>query len=178
VSISELAVNGISAAGAVGAAVAALWIATRDRHERRSERHAADRAQARLVLIEARSSQQSIYYHLDVHNHGTQPILDVSLDTAILKGHPARWKPREGSDSVIRVIRPETDEALRSFVGEFINDDGTPITDYTSDADGNRRYPNKPDTNLISATINFTDANGNIWRLTSEGQLTHTGTAA
>jgi hypothetical protein len=55
-----LVVNALSAAGAVGAAAAALMIASRDRKDRERQRLAASEAQARLVRITVRQLSEMV----------------------------------------------------------------------------------------------------------------------
>jgi hypothetical protein len=178
VDIPGLVVNGVAAAGTVAAAVAALAIATKDRRERRKERRAADRAQARLVLIEATTHPDSILYRIDVHNHGAQPILDVTIGRVTLPGHLAHWKLRDDAEPIIRIIRPETQEAFHSFAGEFINPDGSPNSGHTRDSYNIPHYDSKPEPGLITATVTFTDVNANLWRVDTDGHLERTGTAS
>lgn len=117
-----------------------------------------------------------MFYRIDVHNHGpTHPRCRHRAGQT--EQSPSALKLNDGSDALIRIIRPETEEAFHSFPGEFINPDGTPIAQHTGDSDGNRRYSDKPDPALVYAEIKFTDANGNMWELDTEGHLTHKGTA-
>jgi hypothetical protein len=73
--------DSLSSVATVTATGVALYIATRDRHERKSSQLDADRAQARLVLL-AVSEPSSNCFGLTVENHGAQPILDVRFDSA------------------------------------------------------------------------------------------------
>lgn len=174
---AELVINGISAAGAVGAALVALGIATKDRQDRTAERHAADRAQARLVLVVVRTYVDSSYYHLDIVNHGDQPVLDVVLDRVLVSGHDYRWKPAGGTDGHIRVVKPEREEAPRTFSGQFVDPVGRSVAVEHENDLGNSTFSGKPDVGLVVATITFTDTGGNTWSTDTEGTLTHRGTA-
>lgn len=171
--VPELIINATSAVGAVAAAVVALVIATRDRRERRSERHAADRSQARLILVEVRSPQRTPTYYIDIANHSATPILDVELDHVVLNSTSTRWELDEHSASKIRVVKPEPNEAPPSFVGEFLDLAGDHIAVNRPDRLGTPNYPDKPDPSLVYAAIRFTDSSGNMWRTDTDGNLTY-----
>ncbi|GAB3216782.1 hypothetical protein [Mycolicibacterium hippocampi] len=178
--IAQLIVNGLAALGAVGAAVAALAIATRDRRDRRDERRAAARAQARLVLVEINDGDSDMYYNIEVANHGAQPILDVAVESVANQGQsgPIRWAPRHGSEA-IRAVQPLRDGGPpRMLVGEIVREtDGVSIALSETTPDDRRMFVGLPPASFSSATVRFTDANGNIWTTDTDGELTHVGTA-
>ncbi|OBA79331.1 hypothetical protein A5633_17070 [Mycolicibacterium elephantis] len=160
----------------MAAAVVALVIATKDRKERRDERRAAERTQARLVQVEAVAPPDMLYYRIEVHNHGAQPIINVTLDQVRLRDHDAEWKLENTSAHVVRIIGTGTD-AHGSFLGTFYTADGEPITKIASDTLGNTIFGVKPDVRLIEAVVLFTDANGNRWTTDTNGVLMRVGTA-
>lgn len=88
-----LVISALAAFGSIGAAVAALYIATKDRRERKQERDAADEAHAKLVILNINSSTGRVgwdapEYSVQCMNHGSMPILDVKLESAHMRGFP------------------------------------------------------------------------------------------
>ena len=71
-----------------GAAIAAVWIATRDRRARTAERLDAAKAQAMLVLVDVHASRSAPGFDVWVHNFGTLAVLDVEVDSATVTGWP------------------------------------------------------------------------------------------
>ncbi|SNW18703.1 Uncharacterised protein [Mycolicibacterium thermoresistibile] len=117
----------------------------------------------------------SLYYRIEVHNHGAQPIINVTLDQVRLRDHDAEWKLENTSARVVRIIRTGT-AAHESFLGTFYTADGEPIATPTYDALGNMTFDVKPDARRIEAVVSFSDANGNTWTTDTDGALTRIGT--
>nr|WP_245830391.1 hypothetical protein [Mycobacterium numidiamassiliense] len=120
---AQLVFSALTAFGTIGAAWSALYIATRDREDRKPERDAADLAQARLVKIEIKRPG-TYEYSVRVRNYAAQPILDVCINSASLHTDPdATWRA-PGERQVLEIIEPDreslSEETLRL---EFIDVD-------------------------------------------------------
>ncbi len=68
----------VSGLGSIGAALAALYIATRDRSERRRERIAADEAQARLIQVVVTQVRGLPDFDVEIHNYGDRAIIGAA----------------------------------------------------------------------------------------------------
>src|SRR5580693_2562937 len=77
----------VNALGALAAAAAAVWVATSDRRERTRERHDAEEAEAKLVLIQVFAKEDPSFLVL-VRNFGAVSILDVELVKFEIVDHP------------------------------------------------------------------------------------------
>ena len=102
-----LVVNSLAAIGSIGAAFAALYIATRDRSERKRERDAADEAQARLVQVDVDRPRNEDTYVVRIRNYGDRPIIGAAVEGASLHKRPdAQWKEQnEWIDILRRTVR-------------------------------------------------------------------------
>lgn len=161
----NLVINAFVALGSVGAAVAALYIATRDRQERKRERAAAAEAQAKLVILDITSNTGRVGwdaadYHVGCVNHGAMPILDVKLKSAHMRGFP-QARPTL-SDSVTRVLRPAPGSST-AFRTSWVDENGQPFPQ-----DERQQRVNVVD---IEAAVTFVDANGNQWERSNTGEL-------
>lgn len=157
--------DGAAAVGSVGAAATALWIATKDRRARMREQMDADLARARLVLVQVAEPQGSAYFRIVVENFGPVPILDLTFETASLATAPqADCLPQPGADVAFEVVEPK--RAPRTFFVTFVDTAGHPVIGTrVVDSHGNVTYPDA-DKRHVSATVQFTDAQGNRWRRT------------
>jgi hypothetical protein len=78
-----LVINGLSAAGSLGAALVALWLARKSDRDRQRDREDAAFAQARLVLVEVIDHPHAPELFAVVRNHSREPILDVTLSSVL-----------------------------------------------------------------------------------------------
>jgi hypothetical protein len=161
-----LVISALAALGSIGAASAALYIATRDRQERKRERAAAAKAQAKLVILDITSNtgrvgRDAADYHVGCVNHGSMPILDVKLKSARMRGFP-RAQPTL-SDAVKRVLRPAPGTST-AFVTSWVDENGQPFPQ-----DEQQQRVSVVD---IEAAVTFFDANGNQWQRSNTGEIT------
>ncbi|ORV91188.1 hypothetical protein AWC11_11315 [Mycobacterium interjectum] len=158
-----LVVNALAALGSIGAALAALYIATTDRKERKRERAAGAEAQAKLIVVKANLwndiGMEAPHYPVRCTNHGLLPILDVRLESAQMRGYPD-VKPTL-SDSV-RALLPGGGE-YASFDTSWADEQGAPFP-----KDGTPNHLNAVD---IEAAVSFSDVNGNRWLRSNIGTL-------
>jgi hypothetical protein len=164
------------------AVAAALWIATRDRHERREEREEEDKTHARLVRLKAGPSVTGFpFMYVEVRNYGPLPILDVELVSATWADHPeAHWgtsgRSREGTyHPILRPLQDDDDQTrVISHNIWFMH----PTEDKTLQEvvegkrpDGLTRYA-PIDLSRVIVKIQFTTANGVHWETPTSGQTT------
>lgn len=170
----------LAAFGAGGAALVALVIATRDRAERKDERHEEDATVARLVQLRATAQYGTPALNVSIRNFGELPILDISIADATWADHPdARW----GTNGLDRkgMKRPVLHNYWRTEleVSPF-QDASPPMITYpvwfmhpTRDeplyaSEDNARF----DLSGVTVKIQFTTANGVRWILPTKGQGT------
>jgi hypothetical protein len=146
---------------AAGAAIVALWIATRDRWERRRERDAADEAQANLVLVEVFPSQGFAGFDVRVTNYGSRAVLNVEFETAQFEPFP-NAEPVLGERARRRIPVVDCDREPGGFWFGFVEDGSSVITGHT-DSHGNWVSDNA-DATKVAAYVRFKDADGNRWR--------------
>ena len=169
----------IFTAVAVGAA---LWIATRDRHERRAEREEEDKTHARLVRLKASPSVLGFpFMNVEVRNYGPLPILDVELVSATWADHQeAHWgtsgRSRIGTyHAILRPLEDDTDATrVLSHNIWFMH----PTEDETLQEvvegqrpDGQTKYA-PINLSRVVVKIQFTTANGVHWETPTSGQTT------
>jgi hypothetical protein len=80
----------LAAFAGAGAALIALWIASRDRRERKAERRTEENTVARLVRLDVESSNGRPVVVVKVRNFGPLPILDVAANGGHLDHAPRR----------------------------------------------------------------------------------------
>jgi hypothetical protein len=156
-----LIVNALVALGTFGAAGAAVWVATSDRRERSDERKAADRAQARLVLVYV--APLTTHITVTVKNYGDRPILDVTYESAKVRGFPpALFLPQQHD---LNVIAPNRDTPNGATFQVHAADG--PTQEFMQ-----RRFPPAmpPGETPVAVTVRFADATGNCWQTTFELQ--------
>ncbi|WP_197381874.1 hypothetical protein [Mycolicibacterium mengxianglii] len=112
-------------AGTIFAAAVALYIATRDRHERRGERDAADRAQAELVQVVVDGPPRTREFRIEVRNYGDKAILDVEFDTAKYSFDPASV-PSQTSSQKYPVLDHDRSGFCYFWV-DFVNAEGASV---------------------------------------------------
>ena len=166
----------LSAAFTALAAVAALYIATRDRQERSRERLAADEAQAKLVMITPAydTGDYDPYpapkYQMAYKNHGEHPILDVRLARIEMRAYPLAVA--ELPDFIDRIV--EAGGHSRGVGAKFTDEHGDPFPKPISEPDSMRSYREWPDDERdlkILGWVTFSDINGNRWAKSSDHRL-------
>jgi hypothetical protein len=103
VNTASLIVNTLMAVGTFAAAGAAVWVAISGRTQAKDERDAADRAQARLVLVYVVPLMSHIT--VTVNNLGDRSILDVTCEKRDAKSLSVRevhtsaaWRKRRQAE--------------------------------------------------------------------------------
>lgn len=177
--------NWFSGVGSIGAALAALWIATRDRRDRRRDQLEEQNSHARLVQLSVAPSGGG-YVNVEVRNYGPLPVLDIDLIDAAWSEHPQALQV----GSAGRFIRAEEEVLHRPILMPHPagHDDAyNTVADFTVtyfDAQTHEllapidtktvefllasRLP--IDVSQVSAKIRFTSADGVRWETLSEGR--------
>jgi hypothetical protein len=158
-------VNGLAALGSIGAAFAALFIATRDRRERNRERNAADEAQANLLIIEATDSNGP-GFSVAVTNYGTRAVLNVEFDSATYDLVPDATPDLRSFDELLPVLDADR-KPYRFWVG-FLDEAGESIITGRTDELGNWHSDNA-ELSQVNLTIRWLDADGNRWKRSNRG---------
>lgn len=161
----------LSAVATAGATVVALWIATRDRSERKDERLDADRAQARLVLLEVEGphrGKNDYRFIVTVEANGSQPILDVAFESAQFVDGLCTVDLVGPSGIADPMVRPG--RAPATIFVAFPTRDATPteVLEVEPNDYGEWLFPEHLMANVV-ATVLFTDAGGNRWRRSTSG---------
>jgi hypothetical protein len=157
-----LVVNSIAAVGAVGAAFIALFIAIRDRNERRRERDRADEAQARLVHVDADRPEGEAAFVVRIRNYGDRPIIGPAVESASLHKRPdARWKDL---NEWIEILPPYREAAFEGTMSlKFFDADGDPVPKLLALV-GDTAAPLFEDVDKTPiVVVHYMDANGNYW---------------
>ena len=163
----------LSAVATAGATAAALWIATRARSDRKEERLNADRAQARLVLLDIEgpysNSDAAFHFVVIVQDNGMQPILDVALESAQYGSGSGAVSLLVPSDIVIPIVMP--DLAPGTITVAFPSRETAPaeVREIELDSEGNWPVSDRDISAKVVATVQFTDAGGNRWRRSNAG---------
>lgn len=151
---AHVPVNALAPMGAIGAALVALWIATRDRQERKQEEADARKAQASLVVVEIERQDgrdpNAPWFNVLVRNVGSLSILKVELTNF---EHP--WVELSHEPPLHLTIPPMAGERFRIM---------PPTDGQTQAAVGGH-------TAEVTATARFDDAYGNRWERSSSGSL-------
>lgn len=177
----------LAAGAAAIAAIVALYIAGRDRHQRIAERHEDEKTQARLVQVELSLITHSPVVFVKVRNYGSLPLLDVELTDAVWVGHQdARWVTNWKRDAPPgyafakvgtrrRILMPGTESHDRSWdrVAEF----EVCFLDPTEDRPVRPIVPSifqmpvyaQQDLSETAVQIRFTAANGVRWQVLTMG---------
>jgi hypothetical protein len=156
-----LVVNALAAIGSVGAAFAALYIATRDRSERRRERDAADEAQARLVQVDVDRPEGEAAFVVRIRNYGDRAIIGPAVEGASLNKRPdAQWKEL---NEWIDILPPYREAAFEGTLPlRFFDAEGDPVPKLLALVGDMAPLFEDVDEKPIVA-VHFMDANGNYW---------------
>ena len=161
-----LVANIIAAIGAILAAGAALWIATRDRQERQRERADTDRAQAELVQVMV-MLLLSEHFAVEVRNYGTLPVLDVTFDSAEYEVAPSSTTVLQPDGQLCPVLDRY---GTHTFWIDFVDDAGkTVMPGEFNDSYHSWTGDIRPDPSDVIARICFRDAEGTRWRRGNTG---------
>jgi hypothetical protein len=156
-----------AALGSLFAAGTALWIASRDREERKGERAVTAKTQAELVVVAVKLTHGRSF-GVDVTNFGTSAVLDVTFDSAKFETVPeSTYKVSNGSPRVVL----DSDRQPHTFWVEFVNDAGESVMPGTFN-DVYQEWesgPARPDPSKVTAWVRFRDAQGIRWRRGNSG---------
>ncbi|MBB3604462.1 hypothetical protein FHT40_004140 [Mycolicibacterium sp. BK556] len=171
----------LAASGTVGASMAALYIATRDRFDRRTERLEADRAQAGLISVAAHGpgygpGETGLKEHFIVHVQSValQPVVDIELVSARYveddRELPLELLVQVRSAPKHAILMPSTIERREwvTFQVHTTAETGQ-LFAYTEVTPGATRNYYNCDPARVFAVIEFSDANGNRWRRDTSG---------
>ncbi|TLH73675.1 hypothetical protein [Mycolicibacterium phocaicum] len=166
--------NAVSAAGSFLAAAVALWIATSDRRLRKKDRDDADFTQAKLVIVwTVRRTEQPPWLQVMVRNKGSRPILDVTFVRLSVEDHD--FLLPAPADNPLPVVDPNGDGNFIFYASDDLDDAfrrallGVPYPPGMSVAGANqlKDKPTIVESTKFTATVQFTDANGNRWEKTA-----------
>ncbi|WP_261880423.1 hypothetical protein [Mycobacterium marinum] len=158
----KLVISALAAFGSISAALAALYIATSDRRDRKREREAADEAQARLVVVNVgipwHYGMKPHEFPIQCTNFSAAAVLDVKLESARMRAFSH--------------ARP----TLSGYVQQVLSNDGKLASFNTSWVDATKEpFPSDAGQGVadvdIEAYVSFEDARGNRWRKANTGAL-------
>jgi hypothetical protein len=169
--------SALAAIGSVSGALAALWIATTDRRDRRRKDDAADEARAKLVILSADRPDASGQLRVLVRNLGPDPMVDLAFVRLDCAGHqfnlvPFRhkWFPvlAPSEQKVFVIALPGNGDSFRKALTGYWD---PPPPRLTKPADDATWFPPTIDADtMLTATIRFTDQNGNVWQRTASNK--------
>lgn len=139
----------------------ALHIATRDRRDRQQEAAKASEAQARLVRVTTTWTQGADFVSVDVNNYGQWAVIDVTLEKVTL--HTGNeWFTLTGPG---RRLRPDVVPPKQGTIPGL----GLTVKGFTS-IRGVQWNPSQTAAYepQFDAEIEFSDANGERWRSSSQ----------
>jgi hypothetical protein len=153
-----LIVNALVAA-AFSAAAAAVWVATSDRRVRKRERDAKDQAQAKLVIVSPRRPANPLELQIEVTNHGTRAIVDVTFVGLVVEGHDlGDLQPTIGPFPVIAA------PGMFSLFAFYPERYGPTHPYYVAVKGGPNNEPQTiTGSTRMTATMRWTDASGKTW---------------
>jgi|GEM_PF-1747942 len=160
----SLVADAVAAFGSLSAAIVALYIASRDRHDRKQERNAAELAQAELVRVNVDWIQDSSEFSVRIRNYGDRAIIGVAVDSAHMrKPSDARWIDELGS--VLDVVQPERDAPSGGVLPlRFVDSAGDRIPKIKA-LIGDNMTPLFEDFDKHPiVVVHFMDANGCYWK--------------
>jgi hypothetical protein len=163
------AADWMAAAGATFAAAVALAIANGDRSERRDERHAASKAQMRLVKINARewrdSGSPNVQLKVEITNYGERPILRVlMLDAEVESRSAGTFKQSDPTPPEVPIVPTVMQPQLpyQFFDVAMKNEKGEPWEPGRLESH-RRKYANG-----LKVTIQCLNADGQHWSISNE----------
>lgn len=168
------------------AAFAALWIAGRERRDRKQEREDEDKTHARLVYLDIRTRVVLLrpatkigvpVVEVTVRNFGPLPVLDVEVSDAAWTEYPnARWRPNVLTGRGYNILRPHrTDssfEEIREVGVEFLRpDQDQTMVAITGNYPGGDQHPIYAaiDLSNVAIKVRFTTASGIRWEAAIQG---------
>ena len=145
-----------------------MWIATRDRQER--EREAGDFAQAKLVslLTHHYTDGTSRMLRIEVDNSGTRAIVDATFIRLEIENHE-NLDPRPSTNPTLAAVRPAQPGVVYWFRPSDNPDDPVTLAFFGREVPGDPYHelqvqPTVTPGTKFTATVQFTDANGNVWQ--------------
>ena len=171
----------LAAFAAAGAALIALWIAGRDRRDRKKGRLDGEKTVARLVRLDVEGIDGRPVLLVKVRNFGPLPILDVTATDASWIEHPNARCPitRHGRDAVSSkqsILRPWQNDLKYEEMIEFEIQFLHPAEDKTLVPQIEKRVPGgtmtlykRVDPSKVVAKIQFTTASGIRWETLTNG---------
>jgi hypothetical protein len=165
---SSDAANWLSGVGSIGAAGAALVIATRDRRERARERASSDRAQAELVQVQV-PHIRGRSFTVEVRNYGDRAVLDVEFDSATYA-----YRPESKADVATNGPCPVLDadrSAYKLFVDFIDAETKSVLPGQFDEAYSTYQGPIRPEPEDVTAWVRFRDAEGTRWRRGNRGSV-------
>jgi hypothetical protein len=171
-----LIISGLAASGSFTAAAVAVWVATSDRRERMRERDAEDEAQAKLVIITPRRPDSPLELQINVTNHGTRAIIDITFVGLVVEGHDHLndLRPTIGPFSVIAAPVASTQFAGPLAGSSLFTFDPATYAKWAPYYIAMRGGPNGERATItphtwLTATVRWTDAHGKTWQRTGSG---------
>lgn len=163
-----------AAVGTVFAAIAALYIATVDRAERRRERAAASREQATLVIAKVGQPEGADgYFPVEVSNYGTQAVLDLAFHSAQFDDHPTATAEVDEARRQTMVL--DSDRQPYRFFVVFVDANSKPVLK-GSDPGRHGHVTHAPvDMTRVEVWVRFRDGDGIAWRRSSAGGIERIG---
>lgn len=152
-----------TAVSTFGTAGIALYIATRDRKERREELHDGEEAQALLVVVTV-TVEPSRHLAVNVTNYGSRAILNLTFESAEFDPVPnAQYSlPYRRAARSIPVL--DCDRRPHQFWLNFLDENGHSVfPDGFNERELRWDDHNRPDVQQVTARVSFQDAAGNWW---------------
>lgn len=171
----------LAAFAGAGAALIALWIAGRDRRDRKADRRREEKTEARLVRLDVEPLSGRPVVLVMVRNFGALPVLDVdAIGATWTTERDARVAiSRHGRGAVARVLpilRPWNNDLKYEEKAEFeiqffhpeTGETLVPKVDHTVPGGVVEMYL-RVDPTTVTARIQFTTANGIRWETVTDG---------
>lgn len=167
-----------AAGGSVFAAVTALYIAGRDRIDRKRQLAADQEAQAKLVMVEigaTSNDRNDVVYYVTVENHSALPVLDVSPHSASAAAF--EYAHAQLGPAKLEIVQPDGDNRSLGKCLRFIAADGTVVPKVSDQTNGGFKLFTipKPESQGVVCWVRFADAHGNRWAKSTEHELKFLG---